>query len=141
MLDYFNHSSMLKTLFIALAVMSCIVFVASSYVILYLETRRHQKMIKTQQMPQEEVERFAKEKKALKTTVYVVGAIALCFLPMAFVFILRLLKLQTFPVFPPWIQTFAMLNSFLNPLIYCWRQTEMRKFVFRKHTQVVYPVH
>ena len=36
-----------ENLFIALAVMSCIVFVASSYVILYLETRRHQKMVKT----------------------------------------------------------------------------------------------
>ena len=126
--------------FIVLVVMLCIVFVASTYVMLYLETRRHQKIIKTQQMPREEVERFAKENKALKTTVYVVGAIALCFSPMAFIFIFRLLKLQSFPVSPPWIQTFAMLNSFLNPLIYCWRQTEMRKFVFRKKTQVVYPV-
>ena len=107
--------------------------------ILYLETYRHQKIIKTQQMPQEERERFAKDQKALKTTVYVVGALALCFSPMGFVFVIRLLKLQSFPVFPPWIRTFAMLNSLLNPLIYCWRQKEMRKFVFRKQTQVVYP--
>ena len=28
------------------------------------------------------MERFVKESKALKTTVYVVGAVALCFLPM-----------------------------------------------------------
>ena len=127
--------------FILLVVMLCIVFVASTYVMLYLETRRHQKMIKTQQMPQEEVERFAKENKALKTTVYVVGAIALCFLPMAFILIFHLLKLQSFPFPQAWIQTFAMFNSLLNPLIYCWRQTEMKKFVFRKKTQVVYPVH
>ena len=44
-------------------------------------------MIKTQQMPQEEVERFAKDNKALKTTVYVVGALALCFSPMGFTFV------------------------------------------------------
>ena len=48
--------------FVALVLMSCILFIACSYVILYLETLRHQKMIKTQQTPQEEVERFAKER-------------------------------------------------------------------------------
>ena len=36
---------------------SCIVLVAFAYVILYHETRRHQRKIKTQQLPQEEVER------------------------------------------------------------------------------------
>ena len=61
----------ISDLLIAVVLLLCIVFVASSYVILYLETRRHQKVIKTQQIPQEEVERFAKENKALKTTVYV----------------------------------------------------------------------
>ena len=125
---------------VALSLISCIVFVAFSYLILFLETRRHQKMIKTQQMPQEEVERFAKDNKALKTTVYVVGAVALCFSPIGFTFVFYVLKMEV--VFsPPWVRTLAMLNSFLNPLIYCWRQKEMRKFVFRKKTQVVYPAH
>ena len=39
-------------------VSSCIVFVASGYAVLYVETRRHRKLIKIQQMPQEEAERF-----------------------------------------------------------------------------------
>ena len=112
------------------AMISCIVFIASSYVILYRETVRHQKMIKTQQLPQEEVERFAKESKALKTTVYVVGAVMLCFLPMVFVFLNYAAELNVaFPA--PWMRTFVMLNSLLNPLIYCWRQKEMRQSVFR----------
>ena len=37
----------------------------------------------TQQPPQDEVERFVKEKKALKTTAIVVGAVLLNFLPVA----------------------------------------------------------
>ena len=78
-------------LLVTLVLMFCIVFVASSYVILYFETRRHQKKIKTQQMPQEEVERVAKDHKALKTTVYEVGAVARCFSPMAFIFMFCLL--------------------------------------------------
>ena len=77
-------------LLVAPVLMFCFVFVASSYVMLYLETRRRQKIMKTQQMPQEEVERVAKDHKALKTIVYVVGAVALCFSPMAFTFIFRL---------------------------------------------------
>ena len=125
-------------LMIVLVLISCIVFIAASYVILYRETARHQKMIKTQQLPQEEVERFAKESKALKTTVYIVGAVMLCFLPMAFIFLTFVAGVYVaYPA--PWIRTFIMLNSLLNPLIYCWRQKEMRQFVFRISTVAVAP--
>ena len=117
---------------------SCVAFVAISYVLLFSETRRQQKKIKTQQLVQEEVDRFVKENKALKTTVFVVGAVGLCLLPAA-VYLLLLLSMSghalkqsdLFLVFIPCILTSGLLNSFLNPLIYCWRQQEMRKFVFR----------
>ena len=59
----------------------CSIFILSAYTILYFETRRHHKMIKTQQLPQEEVERFTKENKAFKTSVLVVAAVVLCFIP------------------------------------------------------------
>ena len=126
-------------LLVALVLISCILFIASAYVVLYLETRRHHKVIKTQQLPQEEVERFAKESKALKTTVYVISAVALCFLPMGVTFLSYTMK---WPLFlpTPWVRTFAMLNSLVNPLIYCWRQKEMRKFVFRMQPQAVNPL-
>lgn len=61
---------------------SCTVFVVFSYAILYRETRHHEKKIKAQQPPQEKVERFARESKVLKTTVYVIGAVVICFVPM-----------------------------------------------------------
>ena len=123
---------------------SCILFISFSYVILYRETRRHRNMIKTQQLPQEEVERFVKENKALKTTVIVVGTVLLCLLPAAITRVLTLAapfwKPSLFFVLMPWIRTCGMLNSFFNPLIYCWRQQEMRKFVFRfPAAQVVHP--
>ena len=131
--------SLVFRFFLILILVSCILFVASAYVILYHETRRQRKKIKTQQLPQEEVERFTKENKALKTTVYVVGAVLLCLLP-ASVFLILLaagLSWSLLLVWLPWARTFGMLNSFLNPLIYCWRQHEMRKFIFRIRTQVV----
>ena len=119
-------------------VSSCIVFVASGYALLYVETRHHLKLIKIQQMPQEEAERFSKENKALKTTVYVVCALMLCFLPMALRLVIHLMKRPEI-ISSLWVCTFAMLNSLLNPLIYCCRQEETRNFVFKTRTQTVQP--
>ena len=104
--------------------------------------------MKTEQIPQEDVERFARENKALKTTVFVVGSVLICFFPVFIVFLLVFLwsgravvKASWFYVLTPFVRTFSMFNSLLNPLIYCLRQREMRKFVlrFRKTLQVVRP--
>ena len=126
--------------FISLVLILCVLFIATAYVVLYQETRRHQKMINSQQLPQEEVEQFLKESKALKTTVYVVGAVGLCLLPTAFLLLLIALDVHVPSIsVQSWMKTCVMLNSLLNPLIYCWRQKEMRKFVFRFVAQAVHP--
>jgi len=113
-----------------LILFSCVIFISSTYIILYRETLRHRKKIKNQQLPQEEVERFLKDSKALKTTVFVVGAVILCFLPMAFA-VLSLVTKVNMIYQVSWMRTFGMLNSLFNPLIYCWRNKQMRQFVFR----------
>lgn len=112
---------------------SCILFIVVSYAILFREIRRHQKVIKTQQLPQDEIERYVKEDKAFKTTVYIVSAVLCGFLPMALAILFRPKKGYggLFDVFLPWFRTFAMLNSLLDPLIYCWRQEEMRTFIIK----------
>ena len=69
--------------FTGLVLTSCVLFILVSYVILYRETRRHENKIKAGQLPQEEKERFLRDRKALKTTVYVVGAVLLCLTPAA----------------------------------------------------------
>ena len=33
-------------------------------------------------------------------------------------------------------RTLLMLNCLVNPLIYCWRQKDMRKFLFGSRAQV-----
>ena len=115
-------------LILAFFLMSCILFIVFSYAILFVEIRRHQKVIKTQQLPQGEIDRHVRENKAFKTTVYIVSAVLFSFLPMAMALLFR--PKQGYgglnDVFLPWFRTFAMLNSLLNPLIYCWRQKEMR---------------
>ena len=118
---------------VALALITCILFIVISYAILFREIRRHQKVIKTQQLPQDEIERYVKEDKAFKTTAYIVSAVLCGFLPMALALLFRPKKGYggLFDVFLPWVRTFAMLNSLLDPLIYCWRQEEMRTFIIK----------
>ena len=139
---------LLPNVIAALALISCVVSVSISYFSLYQETRRHQRKMRTEQIPQEEVEQFAKENKALKTTVLVVGSVLICFFPVFIVFVLVFLLsgravvgASWFFVLTPFVRTFSMLNSFLNPLIFCLRQREIRKFVLRfpKSMQVVQP--
>ena len=86
------------------------------------------------------MEKLFKEKKALKTTVYVIGAVLLCFSPGAVLTILPYIRELNIPYSAPWIITIAMLNSLLNPLVYCWRQKEMRQFVFQLSSPAVAPV-
>ncbi|CAH3168047.1 unnamed protein product [Porites evermanni] len=114
----------------ALTLVSCVLFMSISYLLLYQETRRHQKRMKKEQIP----------------------AVLLCFFP-AFIFLSVLLyfsgvvvmQSSLFYVVTPFIRTSGMLNSFLNPLIYCLRQKEMRQFVLRflrfpTAIQVVQPI-
>ena len=135
--------SKLMSFLVAFVIIFSLVFTASAYIILYIETLRHRELIKTQQLPQEEVERFVKENKALKTTVLVVGAVILCFIPPIIVLSLQVSGVNTgqnsYDIYTGWTRTILMLNSLLNPFIYCYRQKEMRMFVFRISSQAVHP--
>ena len=113
-----------------------------AYMILYSETCRHQKKIKTQQIPIEEMERFTKENKALKTTAIVVGALIFSFLPaILFLIFLRVSAFVSLvSIWDLWMRTAAQLNSLCNPLIYCWRQRGIREFVFRPRNRLVHPI-
>ena len=118
---------------VASLVVVCITFISISYVILYRETLRHKKRIKTEQVAQQEVETFLKENKALKTTVYVVGSLVLCFTPSLFLLVSLVVKRLSLVVnsvfFVSFCRVLVLLNSLLNPLIYFWRDKEIRKLV------------
>lgn len=126
---------------VAFILMSCILFIVFSYAILFGEIRRHQKLIKTQQLPQGEIDRHVRDYKAFKTTVYIVSAVLFSFLPMAMALLFRPKKGYggLYDVFLPWFRTFAMLNSLLNPLIYCCRQKEMRDYIMAMFSQAINP--
>ena len=121
------------TFFVAFVMLVCILFVLISYTILFREIIRHRKMINAQHQIQDDAERYAREDKAFWTTAFVVGALLFSFIPMALALLFRPSKGYDglHDVFLPWARTVAMLNSVLNPLIYCWRQKEMREFFLK----------
>ena len=126
---------------VAFILMSCILFIVLSYAILFGEIRRHQKAIKTQQLSQGEIDRHARDYKAFKTTEYIVSVVLCSFLPMAMALLFRPKNGYggLHDVFLPWFRTFAMLNSLLNPLIYCCRQKEMRDYIMAMFSPAVNP--
>jgi len=101
---------------VSIVMISCVVFMTTSYAILYKKAAHQQNKIKTQQLPQEEVERSVKERKALKTTVYVVGAVFLCFSPGTLSSLSFLLEQDIIAHLEPWFRVTVMLNSLLSPL-------------------------
>ena len=94
-----------------LVAISCVVFFVF---ILYHETRRHQRNISVQQNPQDEVGRFTKEEKSIKTTVFIVGFVFFCLLTLGFFLVVLITGLSNIcPINEVLTQAFAMLNRFL----------------------------
>jgi len=98
----------------------------------YFVCRRHLIQIKSAQPSQEVTANFFEEKKAWKTTGIVLGGVFMCymlgFLSALLSIILPANKKMLERLLPSILhRSFIMLNSFLNPVIYCWRSTVIRK--------------
>ena len=96
----------------------------------YIETRRHEKQIAAQQVSQEARQKFLKEKKALKLTTTVLFILLLCYSPQIVVRILFVSSKIT-TVNSTCIALFSatargLLNSFINPIVYCVRIRQFR---------------
>ena len=108
----------------------CIVITIVCQVTLYLEARRHEKEIASQQVSIEARQKFLKEKKAFKVTTTVVVFLLLTYLPLYAVLVL-LEEYVIDSVNMRYIVFFitssmVILNSLINPIIYCIRIRQFR---------------
>ena len=119
----------------------CIATIFFCQVVLYFETRRHEKEIASQQVSVEAREKFMKEKKAFKLTTTILFFLMLnSYLPL----IASRLLVSTFVITSVNSAYFAFFtgvftacsNSLLNPIIYCVRiqqfRVALKEIVLRK---------
>ena len=112
-------------LFILIATFMSVIFYC--HISVYFVCRRHLKQIKSEQVSGEATAKFLSERKAWKTTTIVLGGLLLSFVPG----LLRgIVNVFSFPL-PTSVAhvtlSFIMLNSFFNPIVYCWRSKIIRQ--------------
>ena len=115
-----------------------LVIIVYCHIAVYVVTRRHQKQIRTEQISGEAVAKFLKEKKAWKTTGILIGFVLLSFLPGMLFHVWRgrmqsqnqsSVSILIVTILRPVTNLFLLLSSLCNPIIYCWRNKEIRKAI------------
>ena len=108
----------------------CVAIVIFCQVVLYCETRRHEKAIAVQEVSVEARQKFLKEKKALKLTTTVLFILVLSYSPMILVRVLivnSVINSLNMKYIAFFTATFVvLLNSLINPIIYCVRIRQFR---------------
>ena len=119
----------------------CMAIIIYCQVIVYRETRRHEKQMATQPVSEEDKQKFLKEKKAFKITTNVLLTLLVTYSPIFVVQILLnnyIIQSKNVAFITFFVATLlVILNSFrINPIIYCVRIRQFRvafiEVVFRK---------
>ena len=111
----------------------CIVATIYTNCYIFSETRRQKRRIRTEQVTYQEAKRMKKDKKAANTLAIILAALTLTYLPvMVTGALLQTAQNKIKPrvlagLVSNWIAKFIWLSSLLNPIIYCWRITEIRR--------------
>ena len=119
-----------------------IIAIPFSYCRIFVILRRHQKQIQNQNsigtrmhgISHMDLSRY---RKSVLTILYILGAILLSYLPCGISYIIALLLKTEVSEFVLSVEgILVILNSSINPLVYCWRIKEIRRFVLSKLRQV-----
>ena len=102
------------------------------HVSVYLTCRRHVIQIKSEQVSSDAITKLLEERKAWKATAIIRAGVIISYLPG----IISIIAFRNSP-FPalqrlsfssePFYFSCYMLNSLLNPIIYCWRSKVIRQ--------------
>lgn len=145
----------LYTPFLSTVILSSFVVISISYVFIFRCVVRHQKKISSEQIPGSIEQDFTSKrrssfsllryKKVTITMTYVLGIYLLFYLPFIVVMIARKFYGYTQTIKAAYVCTssLVLLNSSANPIIYCWRISDIRipvkqtlKKLFSSKTQV-----
>ena len=117
----------------ALFVLLCIIGITFMYLSIFLETRRQKKRLQAGQLSPQEAKELKKDvnNKATVTLSLILGTLVLTYLPL-----ITVASIQAFTnafesgtkmALISWTDCAAVFNSLFNPIIYCWRNQNLRK--------------
>ena len=135
----FSNSRLLSVIasyFLLSAVFFSILVIMYCHITVYFVSRRHMKQIKSELFSREDTVKFLKDRKALITTTIIIVALFVSYTPGIVFYMVRYrlpsgnYALRLTAPFLPFVTTCILINSFFNPVIYCWRNKELRKAFF-----------
>ena len=132
----------LITLWGAILVLSmCLVIACFSYTKIFFTLRHHQNQMQghIQQPNQTNELNIARYKKAVSSAIWLQLTLVACYLPFNIVVGLTSYSGLPLHLFYAWVYTSTLvyLNSSLNPILYCWKQEEIRQAVKNTIRQVL----
>ncbi|CAH3110114.1 unnamed protein product, partial [Porites lobata] len=116
-----------------LTVTPAILVIMFCHTTVYFVSRRHMNQIKTQQLPSETRAKFLEERKALKTISIILAFLFFSYIPGILDGLFRLIGILPKNQYEKQMRLLPIaflcvfLNSLFNPLIYCWRNKDLRK--------------
>ncbi|XP_068742399.1 adenosine receptor A3-like [Montipora capricornis] len=132
---WFTREEIPRTLKVeTVCVILCLIIIAILYCKIYLTVRRHRKQIQVLQVREQngrERANAAKRFKLAGSTFCVYLVFAVCYLPNICINIVLINSglSKTILHFKYYFWTLVLLNSSLNPLIYCWKMRDIRQSV------------
>ena len=130
----FYTNDVLRSIFLMLTTFPSIFIFIFCRFATYYEARNQMRKIKARQISAAAAATFLKERKAFKTTTFVIGVVLLCYLPNGLfrvVFVSLISSPETLLAIEGFVLTLLFCNSVFNPIIYCARSREYRR-AFKK---------
>ena len=119
----------------------CLVISIFSYTNIFLTLRHHQNQVQdhVQQPNQTNQLNIARYKKAVSTAIWLQLTLVACYLPFNIVAVLEIYSALSSSLCYALIYTgtLVLLNSSLNPILYCWKMEEVRQAVKSTIRQVL----
>ena len=112
--------------------LACISGICYCYVYIFSEIRRQKKRLQTEQVSQDERKRVKKDNKAAYTLGIILDVLVITYMPVMVLLLLgsippySIFDTGTALICNSWATTFVLLRSLFNPIIYCWRNENIR---------------
>ena len=121
---------------LALAIVACLAVTFIAYVNVYRIVRRHQAQIRSHEQQASHIcgnrLRLTRLKNSALNTFYLCVLFLVCYVPYLSVIVAALIMERRLLIVFSVATTIALLNSSLNPLLYCWRLREIRQIITQR---------